>query len=81
MKKDLIITDIGYEKAIINAIRDVQKMDRKVIKLGIPKQVAEELTPLINGRRGLKVIRELYGIPVDYTKTLQTTYEFSRFTK
>lgn len=81
MKKDLIITDIGYEKAIINAIRDVQKMDRKVIKLGIPKQVAEELTPLINGRRGLKVIRELYGIPVDYTKTLQITYEFSRFTK
>ncbi len=42
MKKDLIITDIGYEKAIINAIRDVQ---------------------------------------IDYTKTLQITYEFSRFTK
>ena len=79
--KKLIVTSISYEKAILNAIRDVQRMDRKVVRLGIPKQAAEELTALIDGRKGLKVIRELYGIPVDYTKTLQITFEFSRLTK
>lgn len=76
----LELTDITYEGAILDAIQEAHRMNVKVVKLGIPLQIQKELIfKMRDDFPGKPVLKEIYGIKVIQSKTLQITTEFSRY--
>ncbi len=81
----LEVMDISYEGAILNAIKQAHIDCVKVVKIGLPKYVQKEITKDLGSKKvgmykqeGLK-IKEIFGIKVVNSRTLQITTEFSRF--
>jgi hypothetical protein len=82
MKNELKITLLSYSGAIINAIKEAKIQNKKIVKIGIPSEIQNKLSELVIGSFNLKQKRQLktiYGIPVENSKTLQITTEFSQF--
>lgn len=72
---------LSYEQAILREIREAHIQDKKILELGIPSKIVNELPAFIKYKKGKKIIKKLFGIPVEYKKTLRITTEFSRFTR
>lgn len=64
-----------YEGAVLNAIKDAHRQNKKVIKIGLPIRVQREIMKdMPKGER----IKMLFGIKVEQSKTMQITTEFYR---
>ena len=79
--KKLSVTLLSCEGAIMEAIAEAKRLNKKIVKLGIPPKIQAQLSALTVVKRydGKPAFLELYGIKVEKTKTLQITTEISRF--
>jgi len=73
----LKVTLMTYEGAILNAIEEAKIANQRIIKLGIPKKIQERVIRDSLGGRGGGKLKELFGIKVIRSGTLQITTEFS----
>ena len=77
MKDNLIFTFGNYEEAIINAIVEAERDNKRIVYLGLPLRVQKTIAKR-NVERADR-LKTMVGIKVRTTKVLYIATEFSLF--
>jgi hypothetical protein len=75
MKDNLIFTFGNYEEAIINAIVEAERDNKRIVYLGLPLRVQKTIRNVERADR----LKTMVGIKVRTTKVLYIATEFSLF--
>ena len=78
-KNELIVTEITWERAILDAIDSAHNLNLQIIELGIPASVQKDLSSIVSSGSIWRPLTSLWGIPVKKTKTVTITTEVARF--